>query len=113
MLAWAGVAQAQACSSNTQAVAATETVDGTLFAAGRTVDIAGTVNGDVFCAGREYAVSGTVNGDVICAAQARRVSGTVEGDVRAAGRAVTIGDGRIAGNRPPPPSPSWLRATVP
>jgi cytoskeletal protein CcmA (bactofilin family) len=78
-------------------VPASETVNSSLFASGRAVDIAGTVDGDVFCAGQNVTISGTVKGDVICAGQNITVSGTVEGDVRLAGQTVTIG-GQVAQN---------------
>lgn len=92
------VARAQGFRSGPNAsIAADETIDGTLFTAGSTVDIAGTVQGDVFCAGQNITVSGTVRGDVICAGQNVTISGTVEGDIRAAGQTVTI-SGAVAGN---------------
>jgi cytoskeletal protein CcmA (bactofilin family) len=93
-----GVASAQSFrSGDNTTVAAGEVVDSTLFAAGRTVDIAGEVHGDVFCAGQNITVSGKVSGDVICAGQTVHISGTVEGDVRAAGQTVTVG-GEVKGN---------------
>jgi cytoskeletal protein CcmA (bactofilin family) len=74
-----------------------QTVENTIFASGRTVDISSEVKGDVFCAGQNVTVSGTIHGDVICAAQTVHVSGLVEGDVRLAGQTVTVG-GEIKGN---------------
>lgn len=84
-------------SSNTVTVPVGQTVDNTLFAAGRTVDIAGTVNGDLFCAGTNVTVSGQVNGDVLCAGQNLIVTGKVSGDVRLAGQNVTLGS-QVGGN---------------
>ena len=78
-------------------VPATETVDGTLFAAGSSIDVAGTVNGDVYCAGQTVTISGTVNGDVICAGSTLIVSGHVNGNIRVAGQTVTL-SGNVAGN---------------
>ncbi len=72
----------------------TETVDGSYYAAGGTVTVAGTVKGDVYCAGQNIIVSGTVEGDVICAGMTVKVSGTVGGDVRLAGQFVTL-DGTV------------------
>ena len=78
-------------------VAASETIDNTLFTAGKTIDIAGTINGDVFCAGQNVTVSATVNGDVICAGQTVRISGEVSGDVRIAAQTLNV-NGEVDGN---------------
>jgi cytoskeletal protein CcmA (bactofilin family) len=87
-----GLARAQAVrTGDNTTVAAREVIDSSLYAAGRTIDIAGEVNGDVFCVGQNVTVSGTVRGDVVCAGQTVHISGTVEGDVRAAGQNVVIG----------------------
>ncbi|HSX31057.1 MAG TPA: hypothetical protein VLE99_04020 [Candidatus Saccharimonadales bacterium] len=97
-LGWAGLAHAQVFrSGDNVTVSAGQTVDNSLFTAGRTIDIDGTVNGDVFCAGQNVTISGQVRGDVICAGQDITVSGTVDGDVRLAGQDVTI-SGQVAGN---------------
>jgi len=98
ILMWVGVASAQSfrTGDNTM-VTVDEVVDSSLYASGRTIDIAGEVKGDVFCAGQNVTVSGTVRGDVICAGQTLRISGKVEGDVRAAGQTVSIG-GEVKGN---------------
>lgn len=92
LVGFAGVAHAQSFRTGTNTVvSSSETVDGTLFISGRSVEIAGTVNGDVFVAGQTVTVSGTVTGDVLGAGQTVRVSGRVDGDVRVAGQTVTIG----------------------
>jgi len=78
-------------------VAKSEKVDGTLFAAGQTVEVAGEVNGDVFCAGNSITITGTVHGDIICAGQTVNIRGTVDGDIRVAGQSVTI-EAKVAGN---------------
>ncbi|HSX31837.1 MAG TPA: polymer-forming cytoskeletal protein [Candidatus Saccharimonadales bacterium] len=72
------------------AVPAGQTLNRTLYSAGKTLDIAGTVDGDVFCGGQTVTISGTVKGDVVCAAQAITISGTVEGNIRIAGQTVTV-----------------------
>jgi hypothetical protein len=72
-------------------VGKSEVVDGTLFATGQTIEIAGAVNGDVFCAGNSVTITGTVHGDVICAGQTVDVRGTVDGNVRVAGAIVNVG----------------------
>ena len=85
-------------SGNDVAVAQSETVDETLFASGRTVDIAGTVNGDIFCAGQHVSISGTVNGDIICIGQDVQITAAVHGSLRAAGQSLTLGsavDGNV------------------
>lgn len=73
------------------------TVNSTLYATGRSIDVAGTVQGDVICAGQNITVSGTVTGDVLCAGQSIHINGTVEGSVRLAGQNVTI-SGKVAEN---------------
>lgn len=78
-------------------VAADEIVDGSLFIAGSTIDIAGTVDGDVFCAGQNITVSGTVRGDVICAGQNVDIEGVIEGDVRVAAQVVNV-SAQVAGS---------------
>jgi len=62
-------------------VAANETVDDTLLAAGNTVRVEGVVNGDLLAFGRTVEVRGTVKGDVVSFAKRILVSGTVEGHI--------------------------------
>jgi len=62
-------------------VAANETVDDTLAAAGNTVRIEGVVNGDLLAFGRTVEVRGTVKGDLVSLAKRTVVSGTVEGHI--------------------------------
>ncbi len=98
LLLGVGVAGAQNFrSGDSVTVAEDETVDTTLFASGRALDIAGEVQGDIFCVGQNITISGTVRGDVICAGQNITVTGNVEGDVRAAGQTVVIG-GEVGSN---------------
>lgn len=73
------------------------TIDSTLYASGRNIDVAGTVRGDIICAGQNVNISGTVTGDVLCAGQSIHINGTVEGNVRLAGQNVTI-SGKINKN---------------
>lgn len=90
-LAFVGVAGASSFKSGDNiTVAAGETVNSMLFAAGSNINIAGTVNGDVYCAGQTITISGTINGDVICGGQTIIVSGKVDGSVRLGGQTVTI-----------------------
>ncbi len=98
ILLWVGVARAQSFrTGHSSIVAPSEVVNSSLYAAGRTVDIAGQVNGDVICAGQNVTISGKVNGDVICAGQTVHVSGIVTGDVRVAGQTVTV-NANVTGN---------------
>lgn len=91
VLAWSGLASAQTTrTGNTATVSKNETIDSTLWASGRNVDIAGTINGDVFCGGMNVTISGTVHGDIICAAQTLNISGTVDGSVRAAAQTLNV-----------------------
>jgi hypothetical protein len=62
-------------------VAANETVDDTLFAAGSTVRVEGVVNGDLLVFGRTLEVRGSVRGDLVSFAKRTVVSGTVEGRI--------------------------------
>jgi hypothetical protein len=62
-------------------VAANETVDDTLLAAGTTVRMEGVVNGDLLAFGRTVEVRGTVKGNLISFAKRTVVSGTVEGSI--------------------------------
>jgi Putative zinc-finger len=62
-------------------VAANETVDDNLLAAGNTVRVEGVVNGDLLAFGRTVEVRGTVKGDLVSWAQRTEVSGTVEGRI--------------------------------
>jgi Putative zinc-finger len=81
----------------TVAVAAGETVSGTLVASGDAVEIAGTVDGDLVVAARAVDIRGTVRGDLILAAGAAEIAGVVEGNVYAVTGALVI-RGRIARN---------------
>jgi cytoskeletal protein CcmA (bactofilin family) len=62
-------------------VAANETVDDTLLAAGNTVSVEGVVNGDLLVFAQTLEVRGTVNGDLVSFAKRTVVSGTVEGRI--------------------------------
>lgn len=77
-------------SGNNVTVPSNRTLNSSLYASGRAIDVAGTVEGDVICAGQNVTVSGTVTGDVLCAGQSIHINGTVEGSVRLAGQNVTI-----------------------
>ena len=84
-------------------VAAGETIDGTLVAAGKSVRVDGTVRGDLIVAAAHVDVRGTVRGDLVVAARDVEVAGTVEGSVYAAARSLAlrgrVGRGLYAANR--------------
>jgi len=77
-------------SDQTVTVGPGETIVGSLFATGQTVQIDGVVEGDVYCAGKTILVKGSIGGDVICAGQMVEVDGTVAGSVRVAGQTVVL-----------------------
>jgi cytoskeletal protein CcmA (bactofilin family) len=90
-LAWVGLAHAQGFRTGSNgSLSQGQTVDGTFYSMGRTIDIGGTVNGDVLCAGQSVSISGTIHGDVLCAAQTIDISGKVDGSIRAAAQTVNI-----------------------
>ena len=62
-------------------VSRNETIDGTLIAAGETVNIDGTVNGDLVASARNVNVRGTVKGDVVCLAKTLDLRGSAEGNL--------------------------------
>jgi len=77
-------------SGDTTSVAATETIDGSAFIAGSTVDVAGTIKGDLYCAGQTVTITGRVEGDVLCAGQTITLAGMVTGDARIAGQTISL-----------------------
>lgn len=88
---WAGVLHAANMrSGDTPIIMNGETVNGTLYTAGRIVTVEGTVKGDLMCAGREVDITGTVEGDVLCAAQNITITGHVEGDIRTVAQTATL-----------------------
>jgi len=62
-------------------VSRNETIDGTLIAAGDTVNIDGIVNGDLVVFARGVNVRGTVKGDVLCLARIVDFRGSAEGNM--------------------------------
>jgi hypothetical protein len=72
-------------------VAANETVDDSLVAAGNTVRIEGVVNGDLLAFGRTVEVSGTVKGDLVSWAQRTEVRGIVEGHIYTFSQSLDVG----------------------
>jgi len=91
VLGFAAIGHAQQFrSGNNATIGSSETVDSSVYLAGRHVDVGGKVDGDLFCAGQNVTISGTIDGDVICAGQDITISGIVNGDVRVVGQTVTI-----------------------
>jgi len=76
-------------------VAADETINDTLFAAGQTVTIDGTINGDLLAFGQEVTVRGNVTGNLVTGAQSVTIEGTVGGTVLSAGEDVTLANARV------------------
>lgn len=71
-------------------VSSDETIDGSAYIAGASVDVSGTINGDLYCAGQSITISGTVNGDILCAGQTISFSGTTNGNVRMTGQTIAV-----------------------
>jgi cytoskeletal protein CcmA (bactofilin family) len=78
-------------------LAAGETIDDTLIAAGETVAIDGDVNGDLLAFGRSVIVRGNVAGNLITGAETITIEGTVGGSILSGGRGITLG-ARVARN---------------
>ena len=71
-------------------VAADQTIDDTLLAAGHTVRVEGVINGDLLAFGDTVEVRGTVKGDLISFAKRILVSGTVEGNIYSGSNSVDL-----------------------
>jgi cytoskeletal protein CcmA (bactofilin family) len=78
-------------------VAEGESIDDTVFLAGKTAIVAGVVNGDVFAAAERVEVTGTVSGNVYGAGETVTIAGEVSGNVHAAGKNVEV-DGKVGGS---------------
>jgi anti-sigma factor RsiW len=78
-------------------VAANETLDDTLLAAGNTVRVDGVINGDLLAFGNSVEVRGTVKGDLVSFAKRTVVSGTVEGNIYNCSNALDL-DGQLGHN---------------
>jgi cytoskeletal protein CcmA (bactofilin family) len=75
-------------------VAANETVDDTLLAAGNTVRVDGVVDGDLLAFARTVEVRGTVKGDLVSFSKRIVVSGSVEGRIYTFSEALDL-DGQL------------------
>jgi anti-sigma factor RsiW len=79
-------------------VAAGETIDDSLLAAGETIAIDGDVNGDLLAFGRSVTVRGNVRGNLITGGETINVDGTIGGSVIAGARALSLLQARVGGN---------------
>ena len=75
-------------------VAANETVDDTLLAAGNTVRVEGVINGDLLAFCQTLEVRGTVKGDLVSFAKRTVVSGSVEGHIYTLSQSLDL-DGQL------------------
>lgn len=93
-IGWLGASQAGAGSlfgsEDANYIRQDQTVDGSAYLAGSTVQVDGTVNGDLYCAAQTVIITGIVEGDVLCAGQTITVSGAIKGDARLAGQTVSV-----------------------
>ncbi|MDH3656219.1 MAG: zf-HC2 domain-containing protein [Myxococcales bacterium] len=78
-------------------VAEGESIDDTVFLAGKTAIVAGVVDGDVFAAAERVEITGTVRGNVYSAGETVTIAGAVSGNVHAAGKNVEV-DTKIGGS---------------
>ena len=76
-------------------VAADETINDTLLAAGRTVTIDGTINGDLLAFAGEVTVRGNVTGNLVTGAQRVTIEGTVGGSVLGGAEELSLENARI------------------
>jgi hypothetical protein len=75
-------------------VPATETVNDTLLAVGKTVRVEGVINGDLLAFGQTVEVRGTVKGDLVSFAKRTVVSGSVEGHIFSCAQSLDL-DGQL------------------
>jgi hypothetical protein len=74
-----------------------ETIDDTVFLAGKTAIVAGVVQGDVFAAAERVEITGTINGNLYCGGQSVRIAGKVTGNVHAAAKNLEL-DAEVGGS---------------
>jgi hypothetical protein len=76
-------------------VAADETINDTLIAAGESVTIDGNINGDLFAFGGAVTVRGNVAGNLVTGAQRVTIEGTVGGSVLGGAEELSLDNARI------------------
>ena len=79
-------------------VAADETIDDTLIALGRDIEINGTVTGDLIALGQRVVIRGSVGGLLVAGARTVEIEGDLGGSVLGAAEVVTVGGGALARN---------------
>jgi len=79
-------------------VAADETIDDSLVAAGETVEVNGNVNGDLFAFGQRVVIRGNVAGLVVTGGQSVTIDGAVDGSLFVGGETVAISSNHIGRN---------------
>ena len=79
-------------------VAAGETIDDTLIAMGREVEINGRVTGDLIALGQRVVIRGSVDGQLVTGARHVEIEGTLGGSVLGAAETVNLRDAMIASN---------------
>jgi len=91
LFVFVGVTNAQVFKTgDSPTITSSDTVDGSAYMSGSTIDVAGNVNGDLYCAGQNVTISGTIDGDILCAAQTISVTGQVTGDIRIAAQTINM-----------------------
>lgn len=75
-------------------VPASETVDDTLLAVGKSVRVEGVINGDLLVFGETVEVRGVVKGDLVSFAKRTVVSGSVEGHIFSCAQSLDV-DGQV------------------
>lgn len=78
-------------------VDAGESIDDTVFLAGKTAIVAGVVDGDVFAAAERVEITGTVRGNVYSGGESVTIAGEVGGNVHAGGKNVEL-DTKVGGS---------------
>lgn len=71
--------------------------EGSFYAAGQNVEIAGDINGSLYCGGQHVMVSGNITGDIICAGQNVTISGEIGGSARVAAQTISL-ENNVAGD---------------
>ncbi len=78
-------------------VEAGESIEDTVFLAGKTAIVAGTVDGDVFAAAERVEITGTVRGNLYTGGESVAIAGEIGGNVHAGGKNVEL-DGKVGGS---------------
>jgi hypothetical protein len=79
-------------------VAATETIEDTLFIAGDTIVIDGNVHGDVWAFGRSITINGSISGTLIGAGETLHVNSSIEESVFVAGSNLIFNGAQLGAN---------------